>query len=176
MLTEVASANIKHEHMKELDIPLINVILDYSLWQLSSEDTKLQRMKELDIPVISVICQSSVLWQHKASVHEGDFSQNSHLNGFSPVWIRLSLVKTQGSANAFSQTLHLKGFSPVWLCVWIIKEEEKANVFWHKSHLNCFSPLWLLFGYLSLEAFLPCWCYYSEPFILICLSCAINVS
>ena len=103
--------------MKELDIPLINVILDYSLWQLSSEDTKLQRMKELDIPVISVICQSSVLGQHKASVHEGDFSQNSHLNGFSPVWIRLSLVKTQGSANAFSQTLHLKGFSPVWLCV-----------------------------------------------------------
>ena len=43
-----------------------------SLWQLSSEDIKPQRMNELDIPVISVICQSSVLRQHKASVHEGD--------------------------------------------------------------------------------------------------------
>ena len=71
-LTEVASGNIKHQHMKELDIPVINVILDYSLWQLNSEDIKPQRMNELDIPVISVICQSSVLRQHKASVHEGD--------------------------------------------------------------------------------------------------------
>ena len=55
ILTEVASDNIKHQHMKELGIPVINVILDYSLWQLSSEDTKPQYMKELDIPVISVI-------------------------------------------------------------------------------------------------------------------------
>ena len=54
-LTQVASEDIKHQHMKELDIPVINVILDYSLWQLSSEDTKPQYMKELDIPVISVI-------------------------------------------------------------------------------------------------------------------------
>ena len=61
ILTAVASGNIKHQHMKELDIPEINVILDYSLWQLSSEDTKSQCIKELDIPVISVICQSSVL-------------------------------------------------------------------------------------------------------------------
>ena len=72
ILTEVASANIKHQHMKELDINVINVILDYSLWQLSSEDTKPQHMKELDIPVISLICQSSALRRHKASVHEGD--------------------------------------------------------------------------------------------------------
>ena len=71
ILTEVASANIKHQHMKELDITVINVILYYSLRQLSSEDTKPQHMKELDIHVISVICQSSVLRQHKASVHEG---------------------------------------------------------------------------------------------------------
>ena len=42
------------------------------LWYLSSEDTKPQCMKELDIPVISVMCQSCVLRQHKASVHEGD--------------------------------------------------------------------------------------------------------
>ena len=40
--------------------------------QLSSEDTKPQCMKELDIPVISVMCQSCVLRQQKASVHEGD--------------------------------------------------------------------------------------------------------
>ena len=71
ILTEVASDNIKHQHMKELDIPVINVILDNSLWQLSSEDTKPQRMKEVDIPVTSVICQSCILRQHKASVHEG---------------------------------------------------------------------------------------------------------
>ena len=58
--------------MKELDIPVINVILDYALWQLSSEDIKPQHTNELYIPVISVICQSSVLRQHKASVHEGD--------------------------------------------------------------------------------------------------------
>ena len=37
--------------MKELDMPVINVILNYSLWQLSSEDIKPQRMNELDIPV-----------------------------------------------------------------------------------------------------------------------------
>ena len=72
ILTEVPSGNIKHQHIKELDIPVINVILDYSLWQLSSEGTKPQFMKELDIPVISVMCQSCVLRQHKASVHEGD--------------------------------------------------------------------------------------------------------
>jgi hypothetical protein len=72
ILTKVASANIKHQHMKELDIPVINVILYHSLWQLSSEGAKPQCMKELDIPVISVICKSSVLRQHKASVHEGD--------------------------------------------------------------------------------------------------------
>ena len=71
ILTKIASANIKHQHMKELDIPVINVILDHSLWQLSSEGTKPQCMKELDIPVISVMCQSCVLRQHKASVHEG---------------------------------------------------------------------------------------------------------
>ena len=61
ILTKIASANIKHQHMKELDIPVINVILNFSLWQLSSEDTKPLHMKELDIPVISVIFQSSVL-------------------------------------------------------------------------------------------------------------------
>ena len=71
-LTEVAFGNIKYQHIKELDIPVINVILDHSLWQLSSEGTKPQFMKELDIPVISVMCQSCVLRQHKVSVHEGD--------------------------------------------------------------------------------------------------------
>ena len=58
--------------MKELDITVINVILYYSLRQLSSEDTKPQCIKELDVPVTSVISQSSVLIQHKVSVHEGD--------------------------------------------------------------------------------------------------------
>ena len=46
--------------MKELDIPAINVILDQSIWHVSSEDTKPQRMKELDIPVISVMSQHSL--------------------------------------------------------------------------------------------------------------------
>ena len=46
--------------MKELDIPALNVILDQSIWQVSSEDTKPQLMKELDIPVINVISQHSL--------------------------------------------------------------------------------------------------------------------
>ena len=46
ILIEVDSGNIKHQHMKELDITVINVILDYSLSDLSkSKHQSFQNVK-----------------------------------------------------------------------------------------------------------------------------------
>ena len=41
------------------------------------------------------------------------FSQNIHLKGFSPIWLRLCFAKVEESLNAFSQKIHFNGFSPV---------------------------------------------------------------
>ena len=71
------------------------------------------------------------------------FSQKLYLNGFSPVWLCLCLVREIDWLNAFSQNIHWKGFSPVWLHLCIAKLEDVLNAFSQIIHLGAFSPVWL---------------------------------
>jgi len=62
------------------------------------------------------------------------FSQNSQLNGFSPMWLRLWMVNSDDVLNAFWHNSKLNGFSLVWICLWLVNSVELLNVFLQNPH------------------------------------------
>ena len=60
MQTLQASEYMKHQYMKDLDIPVISVMFHHSLNQVASNNINQQCMKDLDIPAISVMFHHSL--------------------------------------------------------------------------------------------------------------------
>lgn len=65
----------------------------------------------------------------------------SHLNGFSPLWILSWSVRLHICANRLTHIEHLNGFSPVCVRLWITSFDLSRNFLSHRSHANGFSPV-----------------------------------
>ena len=83
--------------------------------------------------IFTFICRLRVPFRANAKLHWG------HLNGFSPVWIRLCLFNAPLLLNDFEHSSHLKGRSPVWVLRWICKWLGVKNIFIQISHSYFFS-------------------------------------
>lgn len=53
--------------------------------------------------------------------------QISHEKGFSPVWVRMCVVRWSEREKALVHTVHLKGLSPVWILRWRVSSSEREN-------------------------------------------------
>ena len=80
------------------------------------------------------------------------FKHRGHSNAFSPVWIRLCLVKAPAWVNPFSHRSHLNGFSHVWISLCVVKWLEFVNTFSHRSQLNGFVTL-LMYSFFDVIPF-----------------------
>ena len=76
----------------------------------------------------------AALWKVNSWDDLNDFWQKEHWNGFSPVWLRVCLVKSPNWVNAFWQMEHWNSFSPVCMHVCIVKLPNWVNAFWQKQH------------------------------------------
>ena len=69
--------------------------------------------------------------------------KREHWKGFSPLWMRLCVVKWANWVNAFGQRQHWKDFYLVQLYLCVVKWLPWLNVFWHREYWNGVSLLWL---------------------------------
>ena len=91
---------------------------------------------------LSTLCTSWCLL--KLQDDENVFEHISHVNGFSPVWVRLCTFKFDKLVHSFPHVSHLKtGLSPLWISLCLFKLLDTENVFEHISHVNGFSPVWV---------------------------------
>ena len=54
-------------------------------------------------------------------------SQYAHSNGFSPVWVRMCIVRLPDSAKVSPHSLHSNGFSPVWVRMCLARCDGSSN-------------------------------------------------
>lgn len=53
--------------------------------------------------------------------------QVSQLNGFSPVWVRMWVVRWSEREKDLMQIRHWKGFCPVWILIWRVSSSEREK-------------------------------------------------
>ena len=70
-----------------------------------------------------------------------DFWHNSHLYGFSPVWILMCFFRLPLWVNDFWHNWHLYGFSPVEVILRAFRRLLWSSGFWYIWHLPGVSPV-----------------------------------
>lgn len=84
------------------------------------------------------------LWAFSGPDWLNVFPQISQAYGFSPVWIRLCVVRVPDWLKLFPQISQMYGFSPVCVLWWVFNGPDWLNRFPQMSQEYGFSPVWVL--------------------------------
>ena len=65
------------------------------------------------------------------------------MHGFSPLWLKRWVLRSEARPNVFWHWAHLCAFSPLWVSMWRLRVPAKLKDFSHWAHLCDFTPLWV---------------------------------